>query len=303
MTLCTAHSRSSSSCLTKLWLVALLVTHAAAFIPHKQKTRIKERDHRHLSDLHKHAPVHTRWRPHEYEDHCEEGWKAADKDADGQLTFDEFNALIAEVVRIHRKDSAGTESEPKLVHFDDVYNAFDADGNGIIEEGPEEHTNDHALFLANMWLAQSEMAHEHEETFLVRHPESLETINRVHRKRYHAFDPYDTLQMLEEYTDVDHDEKWSKKELGDSMDYIVKHHHMIGRSVIRHGRSIYRHLDLNKDGKLSKKEVVETRRVDDIEQYIEQECLRQVMHETEERGGFVIDHRRFDYLDEADSEL
>ena len=52
-------------------LITLLCLHSAhSFLPSKRTTRIMERGHRELSDLHLHSPIHTRWRDHEYEDEC-----------------------------------------------------------------------------------------------------------------------------------------------------------------------------------------------------------------------------------------
>ena len=44
---------------------------ARGFSTYHRKNRIKEREHRELSHLHLHAPIHTRWRDHEYEEHCD----------------------------------------------------------------------------------------------------------------------------------------------------------------------------------------------------------------------------------------
>ena len=52
------------------------------------------------------------------------------------------------------------------MHLDDVFKAFDADGDGKIS-ADDEHHNWEALFLANMWLAQSEMIEQHEHSFHV----------------------------------------------------------------------------------------------------------------------------------------
>ena len=43
------------------------------------------------------------------------------------------------------------------------------------------------------------------------------------------------------------------------------------------------HVDLNRDGGLDKDEVLKTRRVDEMEEFIEQEALRLAVHEMEER--------------------
>ena len=47
---------------------------------------------------------------------------------------------------------------------------------------------------------------------------------------------------------------------------------------------------------LTKKEIIKTKYVDHLEQFIEQESLRHVIHDMENRIGFAIDPRRFDDL-------
>jgi hypothetical protein len=42
--------------------------------------------------------------------------------------------------------------------------------------------------------------------------------------------------------------------------------------------------------------------VDNLEQFIEQESLRLVLHELEERIGYAIDPHQFDYLEKKSTE-
>ena len=153
-----------------------------------------------------------------------------------------------------------------------------------------------ALYLTNMWLAQSEMVEQHEEKFQVRHPDSVK--ERLHRKRYHHFDHHSTLDTLEQVTDANRDGKWSLEELGDALDFIHKDHDARGRSVLQHYHTVFRILDQNRDGVLSRKEVIKTKYVDQLEQFIEQESLRHVVHELEKRVGYSIDPHRFAHLEE-----
>ena len=145
--------------------------------------------------------------------------------------------------------------------------------------------------MANMWLAQAEMVEEHESSFTVRHPDSLK--KRVHRKRFHRFKPYSTLSTLESVTDANRDGIWSPQELSDALHYIHVHHDAMGRSTIQHHINMFRVLDLDRDHKLSKPEVVKTKVVDDIEFFLEQEALREVIHEMEERDGFAINPHQY----------
>ena len=268
-----------------------LFTGAEAFSPHHRATRLKEREHREQSDLHKHAPVLTRWRDHEYEDEWETVWPQAEN-----VTEEIFSQLVLKVAQMHRESSKGTPAEPRAVHLDEVFQAFDADNDGHVHVGPEEHHNPDALYLANMWLAQAEIVEQHEKDFHVRDPEHEEMQEREHAKRYHAFDHYSTLRTLEEYTDSNRDGEWSMQELGDALDYIHRHHHSIGRSTLRSMNNMYRTLDLNRDGVLDKDEVLKTRRVDEMEEFIEQEALRLAVHEMEERDGYAIDKHRYHHF-------
>lgn len=276
----------------------VFLTTAAAFLPSKRTTRIKERDHRKLSDLHLHSPIHTRWRDHEYEDECNRWW---DEQKSGKEFVDplEFHELIKAVAGMHRKSSALTEHEPKPIHLDDVFLAFDLDQDGAIS-ADDEHTNEEALYLANMWLAQAEMVEQHEEQFIVRHQNSIK--KRVHRKRYHKFDRHSTRDTLEGVTDVNRDGFWSKQELSNALNFIHHDHDSRGRSVLQHYHTMFRILDMNRDGKVSRQEVVKTKYVDNLEQFIEQESLRLVLHELEERIGYAIDPHQFDYLEKKSTE-
>jgi hypothetical protein len=194
-------------------IVCLLCNTVHSFLPSKRTTRIEERKHRELSDLHLHSPIHTRWRDHEYEMECETAFPSNLE----TLNPDQFHELIQKVGAMHRTSSKGTMHEPKPIHLDDVFLAFDVDGDGIIS-ADDEHNNEEGLYLANMWLAQAEMVEQHEKKFLVRHPDSIK--QRMHRKRYHRFDPHSTLDTLEQVTDVNRDGQWTKKELGDALDFI-----------------------------------------------------------------------------------
>jgi len=194
-------------------IVSLLCNTVHSFLPSKRTTRIEERKHRELSDLHLHSPIHTRWRDHEYEMECETLFPSNLE----TLNPDQFHELIQNVGAMHRTSSDGTLHEPKPIHLDDVFLAFDVDGDGMIS-ADDEHNNEEGLYLANMWLAQAEMVEQHEKKFLVRHPDTIK--ERMHRKRYHRFDPHSTLDTLEQVTDVNRDGQWTKKELGDALDFI-----------------------------------------------------------------------------------
>ena len=271
----------------------LLCISTRAFIPSKRTTRIKEREHRELSALHLHSPIHTRWRDHEYEDDCNAWWDAQTPNL-STIDSDQFHTMIKFVASMHRKRAASTIHAPKPIHLDDVFLAFDLDQDNLIS-AKDEHTNEEALYLANMWLAQSEMVEQHEDQFMARHADSIRT--RVHRKRYHAFDPFSTRDTLEQVCDANRDGFWTHKELGDALDFIHKDHDAKGRSVLQHYYNMFRILDMDKSEALSRKEVVKTKYVDNLEQFIEQESLRQVVHELEERKGYSLDKNRFDYLD------
>jgi Ca2+-binding EF-hand superfamily protein len=271
----------------------LFVTTTHAFLPSKRSTRIKERDHRDLSDLHLHSPIHTRWRDHEYEYECNSWW---DEQSPKKSTInpEEFHEMIKSVAEMHRKRSALTIHAPKPIHVDAVFAAFDIDKDGKIS-AEDEHKNEEALYLANMWLAQAEMVEQHEEQFMARHKDSIK--KRVHRKRYHAFNPHSTRDTLEQVTDVNRDGFWSEKELGDALNFIHFEHDSRGRSVLQHYHTMFRILDMDKSGDVSREEVVKTKYVDNLEQFIEQESLRHIIHELEDRFGYSIDPHRYDYLD------
>ena len=126
----------------------------SAFKPSKhigEHARTKERDHRHLSDMHKHAPIHTRWRDHEYEEECEAAWARMgpeEFDSNGEIGPDAFHDLVKEVVALHRVDSTGTVHESRAVHLDDVFNAFDVDGDGEMREKADGMTTGILSLLA-----------------------------------------------------------------------------------------------------------------------------------------------------------
>mgnify|MGYP006100720457 CR=1 FL=1 len=101
---------------------------------------------------------------------------------------------------------------------------------------------------------------------------------------------------MEQVTDVNRNGFWTKKELGDALDFIHKDHDARGRSVLQHYHTMFRILDMDKNGALSKTEVVKTKYVDNLEQFIEQESLRHVVHELEDRQGYALDPHRFDDL-------
>lgn len=75
-----------------------------------------------------------------------------------------------------------------------------------------------------------------------------------------------------------------------------KNHDARGRSVLQHYHTMFRTLDMDRSGDLTKKEIIKTKYVDHLEQFIEQESLRHVIHDMENRIGFAIDPRRFDDL-------
>jgi hypothetical protein len=135
-----------------LTLLVFGATPTQSFLPSKRTTRIKERDHRELSDLHLHSPIHTRWRDHEYEEECEAAYPKGIE----ELNPEQFHELILTVAALHRDAAGGTIHEPKPIHLDDVFVAFDVDDDGVIS-AEDEHSNEEALYLANMWLAQAEM--------------------------------------------------------------------------------------------------------------------------------------------------
>jgi Ca2+-binding EF-hand superfamily protein len=278
----------------------------SAFKPSKhigEHARTKERDHRHLSDMHKHAPIHTRWRDHEYEEECEAAWARMgpeEFDSNGEIGPDAFHDLVKEVVALHRVDSTGTVHESRAVHLDDVFNAFDVDGDGKIS-AEDEHNNWEALYLANMWLAQAEMIEQHEHSFHVWSDNKRRQRKRVHRKRYQIFDKHTTVDTLEQVTDANRDGYWSKRELGDALDFIHKNHDAMGRSVIQHYRHIFGILDKDRSGGLTRDEVVKTKYVDNIEHFIEQEALRSVLHEMDERKGFGLDFHRYRHLEAGEN--
>lgn len=265
---------------------------------------MKERDHRHLSDMHKHAPIHTRWRDHEYEEECEAAWEKVGAPAakDGEIGPDTFDEVIREVVRLHLIASKGSVHESKPIHLDDVFKAFDVDQDGKIS-ADDEHNNWEALFLTNMWLAQAEMIEQHEHSFHVWSDASTNRRQRVHRKRFQTFDRHLILDTLEQVTDSNRDGYWSEMELGDALDFVHKNHHAIGRSVIQHYRHIFGILDKDRSQGLTKDEIVKTKYVDNIEHFIEQEALRAVLHEMEERDGYGLDYHRFRRLQKDTTEL
>ena len=53
---------------------------------------------------------------------------------------------------------------------------------------------------------------------------------------------------------------------------------------------------MDRSGDLTRKEIIKTKYVDHLEQFIEQESLRHVIHDMENRIGYAVDPRRFDDL-------
>ena len=109
------------------------------------------------------------------------------------------------------------------------------------------------------------------------------------------------MDTLEQVTDANRDGYWSKRELGDALDFIHKNHDAMGRSVIQHYRHIFGILDKDRSGGLTQDEVVKTKYVDNIEHFIEQEALRSVLHEMDERKGFGLDFHRYRHLEAGEN--
>ena len=177
---------------------------------------------------------------------------------------------------------------------------INTNGDGKIS-AEDEHNNWEALFLANMWLAQAEMIEQHEHSFQAWSDAKRKGRERVHRKRYQIFDKHTTVDTLEQVTDANRDGYWSELELGDALDFIHKNHHAMGRSVLQHYRHIFGILDKDRSGGLTRDEVVKTKYVDNIEHFIEQEALRAVLHELEERKGFGLDFHRYRHMEAGGS--
>eukprot|EP00944_MAST-04C_sp_MAST-4C-sp1_P004509 g4509.t1 len=245
--------------------------------------------------MHMHAPYHKQFEVHHFEGHLKERLNDADTDGNEELTHEEFVKLIDLIVDDHLKETKGTEMHPHPIHLDDVWKDFDQNEDGKIDFDIECH-KDYALHSAHQWLQQSEIIAEHE-----RHPHTTE--DRKHPKRFEPFEARVLKDLLHSMTDVDRNGHWSRKELLDVLHVLHFHDHGHSLTRLRSTMDMFRRLDWDRDFKLGKHEIFKIRHPldENFDEFIDQEALRKVIIDFEDRVGYTHDANYFDYLLENDA--